>query len=196
MVVVVTASTIRGLGVGLLRALGRDMLIRSSLFMFVLGASACAARAPLSTLDVNAPQARYACDNDEIVRDGRAVFSSRESQHIHRGWTDGEGEHFVEWPRRTTTMEALEYVIPTDELQDAKVRVYDTSGGSSRADWRMKHQSLCTASGGYTAAFAHYASGESMEQISRDLSLGSTDKARMMIEKALHDAQARYLAGR
>jgi|GEM_PF-3087555 len=169
------------------------MLIRSSLFTLVVGASACAARAPQSTLDVNAPQARYACGEDEIVRDGRAVFSSRESVRIRRGWTDGEGEHFVEWPRRTTTMEALEYVLPSDTAENAIVRVYDTSGGSSRADWRMKKLSKCTATGGYTDALARYAAGKSIDEVARELSLDG-NKVRALVEKALHKTQSRYLA--
>ena len=172
------------------------MQIRSLLFMTLVGASACAARAPQSTLEPKAPEVRYACTDDELVRDGRSIYSSHESQHVRRGWTDNEGDHFVEWPRRTTTMEAVEYVLPNDALADAQVRVYDTSGGSSRADWRLKHTAPCTASGGYTEALAHYVRGESVKQVAEALSLDGSDKARKLIEKALSNAQARYLAGR
>jgi hypothetical protein len=126
----------------------RNSVLLSSLL--VAGATACAARAP-HTLAT----ATYSCGDDrQIVRRDRAVFSTHESKRIAMGWRDDEGAHYVEWPRRTTTMEALEYVIPNDGRADAIERIYDTSGGSSRVDWRMKTKTACAVTGAATDAIA------------------------------------------
>ena len=131
-------------------------------------------------------QLAYACGDDQVVHDGRGVFSSRESMQIGMGWRDDEGDHFVEWPRRTTTMEALEYVIPADGSARAIARVYDTSKGGSRVDWRLKHKTLCTATGNDVA----------FDDAGRAGSVRTSIGARTAIEHALVNSEKRYTAER
>ena len=155
-------------------------------------AAACGAKVHESTL----PSVSYSCGDDQVTRDGRGVFSSRESKQLGMGWRDDEGAHFVEWPRRTTTMEALEYVIPADSRADAIARVYDTSQGGSRVDWRLKHRTVCMANGGYSDALARYVNGASFDDVAKDLALPNKSAARELIERALKKAERRYTAER
>ena len=153
----------------------------------VLLAAACGGRVHESTL----PSISYTCGEDSVVRDSHGVFSSHESKQLGMGWRDDEGDHFVEWPRRTTTMEALEYVMPADRHSDAIARVYDTSQGGSRVDWRLKHKTVCTATGGYSDALARYVNGASFDEVAKDLSLPGRSAARDLIQRALRKVQKR-----
>jgi len=164
----------------------------AALLGVILLAAACGGRVHAPTL----PSISYTCGDDQVTRDGRDVFSARESRQIGMGWRDDEGDHFVEWPRRTTTMEALEYVIPADRRADAIARVYDTSQGGSRVDWRLKHRTMCTANGGYSDALARYVNGASLDDVAKDLALPNKSAARDLIHRALVKAETRYTAER
>ena len=164
--------------------------MRRQLLLFVLaaGATACAARAPRMTT----PNITYSCDGDrQVRRDNGRVFGHDASQ-LALGWRDDEGEHFVAWPATATTMEAVEYVMPADVRADAIERVYDTSKGTSRVDWRMKRSTACTATGGYSDALARFATGKSFDQVAQELALTDKAQARELVHHALVSVQKRY----
>jgi hypothetical protein len=165
--------------------------MRRQLLLFVLaaGATACAARAPRITT----PNITYSCDNErQVHRDNGRVLSTSGTAQLALGWRDGEGEHFVSWPTSSTQMEAVEYVMPPDARADAIERVYDTSKGSSRVDWRMVRSTACTATGGYSDALARFATGKSFDQVAQELSLGDKNEARELVHHALVSVQKRY----
>jgi len=116
--------------------------------LVVAGAAACAGRAQPTTLSA----ATYSCGSRQIHFAGDRVQTPGNA--LAAGWRDDEGRHYVAWPTGTTTLEAVEYVIPSDTHMDAVERVYDTSRGTSRVDWRVVQQNTCTANGGYTDALA------------------------------------------
>ncbi|MEO8699056.1 MAG: hypothetical protein ABI867_03400 [Kofleriaceae bacterium] len=166
--------------------------MRKLMFLSVCVLGACAGRVQSTTL---APmKTTYSCNGRSIHHAGDSVMAAEAQLAV--GWRDDEGKHYVAWPTRTTTMEAVEYVIPSDTRQDAIERVYDTSQGTSRVDWRMVTQSVCTASGGYNDALARFATGKSFDQVARDLELSDKGEARELVHTALLRLQKRYYKDR
>ena len=160
--------------------------------LLVVGTTACAGRAPRTTLATTS----YSCGIDRHVHhDSGRVFTSAEDQ-LSSSWQDAEGRHFVAWPTATTTMETVEYVIPSDSRDDAIERVYDTSKGTSRVDWRILKQTKCTANGGYTDALARFAKGKSFDQVAQEMSLTDKGAARELVHEALLSLQKRYYKDR
>ncbi|HEU0037150.1 MAG TPA: hypothetical protein VFQ53_41355 [Kofleriaceae bacterium] len=159
--------------------------------VLVASVSACAARASRPTLST----AAYSCGERQVRRDGGKVYTEA-ADHLTLGWQDAEGDHFVAWPTATTTMEAVEYVIPRDARADAIERVYDTSRGTSRIDWRVTKQNTCTAEAGYTQALATFATGKSFEQVAAELKLSNKAEARDLVHQALLSVQKRYFRDR
>jgi hypothetical protein len=161
--------------------------MRNFLLVLLVGATACAARAPRSTFN-----ATYTCGNASLTRDGGVVRSTGELRATSRlSWQDDAGDHYVTWPLSPTDRQATEYIIPADPKADAVERVYDTSRGSSTADWRLLTRQACTVDGGYNDALARYMRGESIDDLARDLSM-NRDQARGLVQHALMSLQHRY----
>jgi hypothetical protein len=161
--------------------------------MLVAGTAACAGRAshttPMSTLATT-----YSCGARQIEHQGDRVTAGTDAQ-LSIGFRDDEGHHYVAWPTAMTTVEAVEYVIPSDARADAIERVYDTSRGKSRVDWRLVKQRACIANGGYNDALARFANGQSFDQVAKDLDLDKQE-ARKLVRHALVSLQKRYYKDR
>ena len=161
--------------------------MRNMLLLVLVGASACAARAPHSTFS-----AEYSCGDAAVVRDAAAVRTTGATPSESRlSWSDDAGDHYVNWPLTATDRSATEFVIPSDPKADAMERVYDTSRGPSTADWRLVHKQACRAQGGYNEALTRWMAGETIDAIAKDLSIGR-DEAKQVVRKALMTAQTRY----
>jgi hypothetical protein len=162
--------------------------MRNFLLVILVGASACAARSSQPTLPVN-----YACGDHVVTRNGVEMRSSATPGEISRlSWHDDKGEHFVTWPLSPTDREATEFIVPNDPRQDATQRSYDTTFGSSTADWRLTDSKVCTAQGGYNDVLARYMRGESIDDLTRDVGLTSRDETRAVLRKALVTLQKKY----
>ncbi len=140
---------------------------------------------------------RYACDDLELVHTGDKLYAGEAAADAptipsQRGWRDGAGDHYVTFPSSTTDLEVVEYIVPGDRFRDAVERVYDTSRGTSRVDWRMKRQRMCRAEGGYTDAFTRFVSGASFGDIKSQMSLESESDASTLVHEALRQANKRY----
>jgi hypothetical protein len=161
--------------------------MRNILLVLVVGATACAARPARPTFNM-----QYTCGDASIVRDQDVVRTSDSARVVSRlSWQDDAGDHYVSWPLSPTDKEATEYIVPTDPKADAVERVYDTSRGSSTADWKLTHREACTAHGGYNDALARWMKGESIDDVARDFSM-DRDEARGMVRRALTSLQTRY----
>jgi len=156
--------------------------MRNLLLALSLGAAACGARAPRTTLPV-----QYSCGDGSVAPDVAAT---------KLGWHDADGDHYVSWPQSPVDVSAVELVVPADPRQDAIERVYDTSSGTSKADWRLVRREVCTARGGDSDVLARYVIGESLDKIAADFSLGSRDEARELVHHALLAVQRRYFRDR
>jgi hypothetical protein len=132
----------------------------------------------------------YACGDTAIARSGDAIGGTR------LGWRDDDGDHFVAWPVSPVDIDAVEIVVPSDPRMDAVRRVYDTSKGTSKADWRLVGRQVCTAKGGYSDVLARYLRGESLDQLARELALGNRDDARDAVHAAMLALQRRYYRDR
>jgi hypothetical protein len=152
--------------------------MRKYLLLLVVGASACASRAAHPTF---AAHPTYTCGDGALALNGTRV-----------GWHDEAGDHFVAWPVSPTDVEAVEVVVPGDPREDAVRMVYDTSKGSSRADWKLLKREMCTVKGGYSDVLARYLRGESLDQLSADLALGNRDDAKAAVHTAMLQLQRRY----
>ncbi|HEY5927110.1 MAG TPA: hypothetical protein VIV11_35725 [Kofleriaceae bacterium] len=163
--------------------------MRQFLLVILVGASACAARGSKQpTMPVH-----YACGDSAVTRDGVEMRSSAEPGEISRlSWRDDQGEHFVTWPLSPTDRAATEFVVPNDPRQDAVQHTYDTTFGSSTADWRLLDKQVCTARGGYNDVLARYMRGESIDELTRETGLTSRDETRAVLRKALVSLQKRY----
>src|SRR5688500_3749366 len=107
--------------------------MRKFLLVILVGASACAARgAHQPTMPV-----QYACGDTSVTRDGTEIRSSAPGEVSRLSWRDDQGEHFVAWPLSPTDRNAMEFVVPSDPRMDALQHTYDTTFGSSTADWRL-----------------------------------------------------------
>ena len=161
--------------------------MRNILLLVLAGASACAARGSQPTFPTS-----YACGEQQVERSGDTLRVNQNVLGVRRGWHDAEGDHFVAWPISTTDVEATEIVIPGDRRADAVQRVYDTSKGSSTADWRLVRREVCTAQGGYNDALARWMKGASLDDVAAQLSLTDRDEARTMVHQALMSLQKKY----
>ncbi len=165
--------------------------------LLLVAASACATRAPKSTLGLHG---RYGCGDLQIVRTGEQISSSRTDvegpQATALSWRDDSGDHFVTFPVAVTDVETIEYVLPHDPRADATEKVYDTSKGRSTADWRLTRRRVCRAEGGYSDAFVRWMNGSSLEDISSQLALADRNEARHLVHRALVDYNRRYYRGR
>lgn len=158
----------------------------------ILGASACATRAPRSTMPV-----RYTCGDTAVVRTGsKLAVDTGEVGEASLGWHDDQGDHFVTWPRVPTDNEAVEYVIPSDHRMDAIEKLYDATHGYSSSDWRLVRKRVCRAEGGYSDALTRWMSGATLDQVAKDLALRDRDDARRLVRKALVALQKQYLRDR
>ncbi len=166
----------------------------SLLVLIGLGVTACASRAPKSTMSLTGT---YACGDLEIVREGERLTSS---STIASGplspstlsWRDDQGDHFVTFPTAVTDVEAVEYVLPHDPRADAIEKLYDTSKGRSTADWRLTRRRVCRADAGYSNAFSLWMDGTSIEDITVQLSLSDRSTARALVRHALTNYNRRY----
>jgi hypothetical protein len=166
--------------------------MRDLLLILTLGATACTARASRSTLPV-----QYSCGDVAVTRDvtGLHIGNEPAANRIRLRWSDSSGDHFVASPQSPSEAAAIEVVVPTDNRADATERVYDTSTGTSMADWRLLKLQVCTAHGGYTDALTRFAKGADFDQVANDLSLGRNE-ARGLVHRAMLDLQRRYYANR
>lgn len=170
----------------------REQLILS---LVVVGAAACAAQPSRTTLtNPTIAKDAYACNDRMVVRDSHQVFAGSD-ERLSLGWQDGDGDHFVAWPASPTAMETVEYVMPADPRDNALQRVYDTSKGKSRADWRMVKENVCTAKRGYTSALAMFAEGKSFDQLATEMDLSKKD-ARKLVHDAMITVQKRFYRDR
>lgn len=162
--------------------------------VLVVGVTACAGRAPQSTLTAAAKSSSYRCGDRVIERTGDRVTSGVD-RSMPLGWSDTQGRHFVSWPDSATALETIEYVIPDDRRADAIERVYDTSSGRSRNDWRLIAERTCVASSGYNHALSLFAAGKSFDQVAQEI---GSDKyaARDLVHHALLSIQKRYYKDR
>lgn len=161
--------------------------MRKLLLVFVVSSAACAARPARPTITT-----AYSCGDASIVRD-RDVVRTGDTNHVvsRLSWQDDAGDHYVSWPLSPTDKEATEFIVPSDPKADASERVYDTSRGSSTADWKLVSRQACTAHGGYNDALARWMKGESIDDVARDLAM-DRDEARGMVRRALTSLQTRY----
>jgi hypothetical protein len=135
----------------------------------------------------------YACGDSQVTRDGAEMHSSTMPGQISRlSWSDSKGEHFVTWPLSPTDRTATEFVVPNDSRQDAVQHTYDTTFGSSTADWRLTDKQVCTTRGGYNDVLARYMAGESIDDLTRSVGLTNRDETRSMLRRALTSLQKRY----
>jgi hypothetical protein len=163
--------------------------MRKLFLVALVGASACAARSSSRpTMPVH-----YSCGDNAVTRTGIEMRGSEKPGEVSRlSWSDDSGEHFVTWPLSPTDRTATEFVVPSDPRQDAVQHTYDTTFGSSTADWRLVDKQVCTAQGGYSDVLARYMRGESIDELTRDVGLSSRDETRAVLRKALVTLQKRY----
>jgi hypothetical protein len=169
--------------------------MRKQLFLLALTAAACGARTAQRTLPVE-----YACADAALVTHGKTIevreptasASGGASSSATLGWRDGSGDHFVNWPQSPVDVATVEYVVPQDPRRDATEQVYDTSTGSSRADWRLVRRQVCMARGGYSDALIRYLQGESLTDLAHDFSLADRDEARDLVHSAMITLQKHY----
>lgn len=165
--------------------------MRNFLLAFAISASACSGSRPVhTTLPVH-----YACGDATIVHTGATLQTKAGATRATRGWHDDEGDHYVTWPVSPTEVEATEYVVPGDPHADAMLRVYDTSKGTSKVDWRLVKRDTCTAQDGYTNALTLYMKGASIKEVAKELS-ADDDHARELVRAALISLQKKYLRER
>jgi hypothetical protein len=168
--------------------------INKLLFVSFAGvmATACAGRAHTTNLAGSPQVTMYSCDgNRSIAKSSRGVRALNTDVVISEGYRGDDGQHFIAWPTSATTMETVEYVITDDVRSDAVERVYDTSGGTSRADWKLLRTNACIATGGYSDALARFAGGKTFDQVAKDLNLDKSD-AKELVHKALVSLNKRY----
>lgn len=164
----------------------RDM--QKLLLLFVaLAAAACTPQPKHPTTP-----SEYVCSSFSVVRNGSEVKTSDSGLVGKLSWRDSAGEHFVAWPVSPTDRDAIEFVLPDDSRLDGEQRTYDTTFGSSVADWRLVTKHACTARGGYNDVLARYLKGESLDDLTRSLALSDRDETRGLIRHALTTLQRRY----
>ena len=172
----------------LLRRPMRTFLARTLLAILeVLVASACATHPVRPT-----PPVQYSCGETAILRDGSSLSVGLPDHATHLGWHDGDGDHFISSLGSSADHRAIELVMPADPRQDAAQRTYDTSTGTSPADWRLLQRTVCTARGGYTDVLSRWMKGATYDQLVVELSLGDRAAARGLVHQALESLRHRY----
>ena len=162
--------------------------MRKFLVVILAGASACAAHAvPHPTTPT-----QYSCGETSVTRDGTEIRSAAPGEVSRLSWRDDRGEHFIAWPPSPTDRTAVEFVVPADPRQDAVQHTYDTTFGSSTADWRLVDRKVCMARGGYNDVLARYMRGASIDDVTRDVGLSNRDETRAVLRKAIVSLQKRY----
>ena len=162
-----------------------------NLILLALVSSACAAQPKRPAMP-----SEYACSGFSVVRNGNELKTSDSGAVSKLSWRDADGEHFIAWPQTPTDRDAIEFVMPTDPMQDVTQRTYDTTFGSSTADWRVTGKQQCTARGGYNDILFRYVKGESLDDLTRSLALDSRDDTRRLLHRAIAAVQHRYLRDR
>ena len=157
------------------------------LILLALVTAACTPRPKAPTTPTE-----YVCEGYSLMRDGSEVKASDGNLVGKLSWRDDAGEHFVAWPATPTDREAVEIVIPQDARADAMHRTYDTTFGSSTADWRLKTKQSCTARDGYSDILTRYIKGESLDDLTASLSLESNAQTKMLLRRAMAAVQHRY----
>jgi hypothetical protein len=135
---------------------------------------------------------QYTCSSYSIMLNGSELTSSDGALLGRAGWQSSDGMHYVAWPATASSHEATEFVIPNDPRQDAMRRTYDTTFGSSTADWRVTKKEMCTAPGGYNDILTRYIQGESLDDLTKSLALENRDETRILIRRAMTSLQHRY----
>ncbi len=179
---VIAAGLVRALPVGMRKLL---------LLVTLVGASACAAR----TARQPTTPVLYTCGEVAVTRDGGQIHTVTHDQVSRLSWHDDQGDHFIAWPLSPTDRNAVEFIVPSDPRQDALQHTYDTTFGSSTADWRLVDRKVCTPRGGYNDVLARYLRGESIDDLTRVEGL-SRDETRAVLRKALVSLQKRYWSDR
>lgn len=167
----------------------REQLVLVSLI--VAGAAACAGRAPTTLSSKINMTSTYACDSRVVKREAGNVFAGSDSR-LAMAFQDTAGDHFVAFPETPTSTRAVEYVMPDDSRADAIERIYDTTRGQSRADWRVVDENVCVVKGGYTDAFFRFAAGETMDEVANRLGLSDRIEARKLIKEGMRAASVRF----
>ncbi|HUS32590.1 MAG TPA: hypothetical protein VMZ53_29010 [Kofleriaceae bacterium] len=157
------------------------------LILLALVTAACTPRPKAPTKPTE-----YVCEGYSLMRDGSEVKASDGNLVGRLSWRDSTGEHFVAWPTTPTDREAIEIVIPSDPRQDAMHRIYDTTFGSSTADWRLKSRQTCTARDGYSDILTRYIKGETLDDLTTSLALDSNDETRVLLRRAMASLNHRY----
>ena len=174
--------------------------MRNILLVVTVFTAACAApRATTSTLPHE-----YACTDGSVVPHGNRLEIREQNAALDGGMTvsarlgfrDDAGDHYVSGPHSPVDVSAVEFIVPGDGRSDATKNQYDTSAGTSRADWRLVKAETCTMRGGDSEILAHYIKGESLDDISRDFALGDRDSAREIVHRAMLQLQKRYFRDR
>jgi hypothetical protein len=170
------------------------------LFVFSVGAVACTARAPQTTFPreyVCGEGGAFVPHGDRVeIREQSAWTAGGASASAKLGWRDDSGAHYVVGPQSPVDVSALEYIVPSDGEGDATRRTYDTSNGTSRADWRLVSNEVCTARGSDSDVLARYAKGETLDELTHNLSLADRDEAREIVHRAMIKLQKRYFHDR
>lgn len=157
----------------------------------LLVAGACAGRPASTTLNGQTMTSTYACDSRVVKREAGSVFAGADSR-LAMAFQDTAGDHFVAFPETPTSTRAVEYVLPQDHRADAIERIYDTTRGQSRADWRVVDENVCVVKGGYSDAFFRFASGSTMEDVASALGLPDRTSARKLIKEGMRSASVRF----
>jgi hypothetical protein len=161
------------------------------LLLLALVTAACTPRPQAPTKPTE-----YVCSGYSLMRDGSEVKASDGNLVGRLSWRDDSGEHFVAWPATPTDREAIEIIIPADARQDAQHRTFDTTFGSSTADWRLKAKQTCTARDGYSDILTRYMKGESLDDLTASLALDSKDQTKLLLRRAIASVQHRYFHDR
>jgi len=155
-------------------------MMRTSLLVLVVGTAACATRTQVPTIPV---ASHYNCGDSTFDRDTAKLARA-----------DGDGDHYVNWPVSPTEVSTVESTVPHDGHR-AIQRVWDTSRGTARTEWRLLSAEVCRSKGSYSYVLARWMNGASVDDLSKDLEVDH-DKARELVHDALLAAQKRYFRDR
>jgi hypothetical protein len=159
-------------------------MLRTTLLVILVGA--CAARSQVPTIPV---ASHYTCGDTSFDRIPAGLRAGSATSSF--GWADGDGDHYVSWPVSPTDVETVEYTIPRDGRGDAVQRVWDTSRGTSRTEWRLLASEVCQSKGSDSYVLAKFINGATIDDISRDLAVDH-DQARELVHSAMLSMQKRW----
>jgi len=173
--------------------------MRNILLAVTVCSAACTApRAAQSTLPHE-----YTCGDGSVVPHGNRLEIRSEQAALDGGITlsarlgfrDSAGDHYMSGPHSPVDVSAVEFIVPNDG-GDATRNEYDTSAGTSRADWRLVKAETCTMKNGDSEVLARYIKGESFEDLAREFALGDRDDAREAVHRSMLKLQKRYFRDR